>query len=106
MGGSQSTPAATNATSLFGGVPKGINAHLDDMSEVQQRRVLLHVNKLADSCFRECCTDFGFTKNLGSGEKDCLNSCVEKYVALNAAAGGSFADFLAEEPSSSGKVPR
>jgi len=36
--------------------------HLRAVESAQRRRALLHVNEVADRCFRECVTDFGFTK--------------------------------------------
>lgn len=99
MGQSSSKPTEKNGVlSVFGGLhKKGLEAHMDAMTDVQKRRVLLHVNKMADSCFRECITDLSFTKYLVSGEQECLNHCVEKYVLLNAMSGNSFGSFLAEE---------
>ena len=76
------------------------------MTESQRQRVLLHVNKIADSCFRECITDFGMTKYLRSGEQECLNACVERYVQLSVSVGGSFADFLVREREEANAQPR
>ena len=78
-------------------MPRGLEAHLNSMSVVQQRRALLRVNKIADACFRECCTDFGFSKYLGSTEEQCLNSCIDKYVLLSASTGMSFGQYLSSE---------
>ena len=100
MGQSSSRPSAPPASILnaFGGQhKKGLEGHLDALSDVQKRRVLLHVNKFADSCFRECVTDMAFSRYLRSGEHECLNQCVEKYVALSASTGGAFASFLDNE---------
>ena len=87
------TPAPA-VMGVFGGLPRGLDAHLDAMSTVQQKNALLRVNQVADSCFRQCCTDFSFTKYLGSGEEQCLRNCVDKYLMLSASCGGSFADAL------------
>lgn len=81
-------------TAVFGGLPNGLDAHLLAMGVVQQRRALLRVNRIADSCFRECCTDMSLTKYLGSGEEQCLRQCVDKYVMLSMSVGGSFVGHL------------
>ena len=104
MGGSWSDSrraAAMNTSSpvgIFGGLPKGLDSRLDEVSEIQRQRALLRINKVADSCFRECCTDFGMTKYLKSGEQECISQCVEKYLMLSTAVGGSFADVLSSDP--------
>ena len=102
----EAAPAAS-PIAIFGGLPHGLEAHLDRMSAVQRQRVLLHLNKISDSCFRECCVDFGMSKYLSSGETECLGSCVEKYVKLSASVGGSFADFLAQhDPQAAPRLAR
>ena len=40
----------------------GVVDHLESMTAVQQNRALLRVNAVADRCFQECISDFGFTK--------------------------------------------
>ena len=110
MGASGSRGVAPDPKSpiaIFGGLPKGLEARLDNMSAVQRQRTLLQLNKVADSCFRECCVDFGMSKYLTSGETECLSSCVEKYVKLSASVGGSFADFLAQhDPQAAPRLAR
>ena len=91
-------PPINSKVAIFGGLPKGLESKLDEMTVVQQRKVLLNVNKVADSCFRECCTDFSLTKYLGSGEEQCVSRCVDKYLALKATAGGALADHLVDDP--------
>ena len=64
-------------------------ARLLGMQRKQQARTLIKVNEIADQCFRQCVDDFGFTKYLGSGEEQCLQRCVEKYVKLLEISGAS-----------------
>ena len=83
------------ATALFANaLSVGLEPHLDNMTVLQRQKALLRVNKVADSCFRECCTDFGLTKYLGNGEEACIERCVDKYVQLSACVGQSFVDTL------------
>ena len=66
-------------------------ARLLGMQRKQQARTLIKVNEIADQCFRQCVDDFGFTKYLGSGEEQCLQRCVEKYVTLLEISGATMA---------------
>lgn len=63
--------------------------HLQSMQQLQQQRGLLRVNAIADSCFRQCVDDFGFTRQLGSNEEQCLQQCVDKYLKLLQQSSGS-----------------
>lgn len=67
---------------------------LAGMQVLQSNNALLRVNEIADSCFRVCVDDFGFTKKLGSGELQCLQTCVEKYLLLSQGSGSAFAAAL------------
>jgi hypothetical protein len=78
-------------------LPPEVEGQLSGMQHVQQQRVLLRVNHIADSCFRQCITDFSLTKQLASSEEECLRRCVSKYVLLSSIAGGSFAEYLGSD---------
>lgn len=68
---------------------------LAGMEALQRSRALLRVNAIADRCFHECVTDFGFTKHLKPGEEQCLAACVDKFLKFSLSAGDAFADVAA-----------
>lgn len=76
-----------------------LGLQLQYMQSVQQRRALLRVNGLVDTCFDACITDFSLTRQLGSGETECMRSCAAKYLALSEIVGQSFVAVLAAEQS-------
>jgi hypothetical protein len=93
--------------------------HLRAVESAQRRRALLHVNEVADRCFRECVTDFGFTKcahlprtsvrhprsqpqrlatnrrYLRTSEERCLQTCVEKFLLVSGGSSAAYAQSLA-----------
>jgi hypothetical protein len=70
--------------------PLSIDEQLSEMQRLQQLRALKSVNEMADRCFDVCVTDFGFTKSLRPQELDCLDKCVEKYLAMSFQSGQNF----------------
>ena len=76
MGTSPSKPTTHSATAIFGGMPKGIDAHLDRMTESQRQRVLLHVNKIADSMNRTGLSVLNFKGVRSDGGKFKITSTV------------------------------
>ena len=61
---------------------------------LQSHNALQRVNEIADICFHSCVDDFGFTKKLSSGETQCLQTCVEKYLDFSRSSGSAFAESL------------
>ena len=80
------------------GISAPIQQNLVGMQQLQQQRSLRRVNELANTCFDECITDFSVTRQLGSGERDCLHACTQKYLAFTALVGQSFLESLAADP--------
>jgi hypothetical protein len=72
---------------------------LHAIDRVQQRRALVRLNAIADSCFDVCVSDMFGTKHLRPGEEECLKQCVDKYLLLSKSVGVAFSDAL---PSTSG----
>ncbi|KAL3932965.1 MAG: hypothetical protein SGPRY_000489 [Prymnesium sp.] len=76
----------------------GMVANLMMMQAMQEQRSLTRLNQLADTCFDQCVTDFSLTRQLGSSEQGCLQSCTEKYLAFSVLAGDSFLSTLEKNP--------
>ena len=74
---------------------EAVKQQLGAIQVIQQQRALKRVNIIADACFRECITDFVFSKHLRASEEACLQRCAEKYLMLSADVGTSFSDTLA-----------
>ena len=70
--------------------PPSIDEQLQEMRRLQSLRALKSVNEMADRCFDVCINDFGLTKSLRSSELDCLDKCVEKYLAMSLRSGDNF----------------
>ena len=73
---------------------QSVQQHLMGLQHAQQQRALLRINAVADSCFRECITDFALTKHLRPTEEQCLQFCVDKYVLLLRTGGLAYASTL------------
>ena len=71
--------------------PPTIESQLMEMQRLQQRRALKSVNEMADRCFDLCINDFGVPKSLRSQETECLDMCVQKYLAMSLRSGHGFA---------------
>ena len=73
-----------------------VEAKLAGMRSLQHERAIARVNKLVDRCFDECVDDFGLTRQLRSQEETCLSACAQKFVALSAQVGHTFATVMTE----------
>eukprot|EP00966_Prymnesium_polylepis_P281535 6505137-Prymnesium_polylepis.2 len=76
----------------------GMVEALVTMQQMQQTRSLRRVNELATTCFDECIDDFAMSRQLRSGEADCIQACTEKYLAFSVLVGKSFVTSIANDP--------
>ena len=57
-------------------------AYNAQLNKIQYRDVTETANQILDDCFNECVKSFR-SKNLDKTEKDCLQNCAQKYIAIS-----------------------
>lgn len=71
--------------------PKERTAVMSELNRLQLKDSMDTYNSLVERCFNECVREFR-SKDLDSSEKNCIASCVKKFMEFSARLGQRFAE--------------